>query len=413
MGRTATGMLRADDLRGLNRLTIDAVAGTVGLVESMHAAITHLPAVLGAPAPRRTRGLTGWIYRRIHDTTRMVGVGVDTSLSLMAPLLRAREDDARRDAVLAAMNGVLGDHLEASGNPLAIPMRLRRGGRALRLTPKELAASVPDATGDLLILIHGLCMNDRQWCFQGHDHGAALAREQGMTPLYLHYNSGRQVSRNGADFAELLERAVAAWPIPVERVVLLGHSMGGLVARSACHHAETRGHAWRRALSDVVFVGTPHHGAPLERAGDRFERLLAISPYSAPFALIGRIRSAGIQDLRYGRVHDNRAPRAGSDASTPLALPADVRCHAIAASTQRAGDADRAAARPRGDGLVPVASALGEHPDRRLDLRIPASRKWIEHGSGHLQLLGSAAVYRRIRASLARHERARRDRRGT
>ncbi|WP_242104212.1 hypothetical protein [Lysobacter sp. M2-1] len=86
-------MLRADDLRGLNRLTIDAVAGTVGLVESMHAAITHLPAVLGAPAPRRTRGLTGWIYRRIHDTTRMVGIGVDTSLSLMASLLRAREDE--------------------------------------------------------------------------------------------------------------------------------------------------------------------------------------------------------------------------------------------------------------------------------------------------------------------------------
>lgn len=413
MGRTATGTLRADDLRGLNRLTIDAVAGTVGLVESMHAAITHLPAALGAPAPGRTRGLTGWIYRRIRDTTRMVGVGVDTSLSLMAPLLHAREDDARRDAVLAAINGVLGDHLEASGNPLAIPMRLRRDGRALRLTPKALAASVPDATGDLLVMVHGLCMNDRQWCYQGHDHGAALSRELGMTPLYLHYNSGRHIARNGADLADLLERAVAAWPVPVQRVVLLGHSMGGLVARSACHHAETRAHAWRRALTDVVFVGTPHHGAPLERAGDRFERLLAISPYSAPFTLIGKIRSAGIQDLRHGRVHDSRSPLAGSDASTPLALPAGVRCHAIAATTQTTGHAGPTGPRPRGDGLVPVASALGEHPDRSLDLRIPASRKWIEQGSGHLQLLGSDAVHRRIRASLTRHDRARRDRRDT
>jgi pimeloyl-ACP methyl ester carboxylesterase len=412
MGRTATGMPRADDLRGLNQLAIDAVAGTVGLVEAMHAAITHLPAALGAPAPGRTRGLTGWIYRRIHDTTRMVGVGVETSLSLLAPLLRAREDDARRDAVLAAMNGVLGDHLEASGNPLAIPMRLRRDGRALRLAPKALAAALPDATGDLLVLIHGLCMNDRQWCHQSHDHGAALSRELGMTPLYLHYNSGRQVARNGADLATLLERAVAAWPVPVERVVLLGHSMGGLVARSACHYAETRGHGWRRALSDVVFVGTPHHGAPLERAGDRFERLLAISPYSAPFALIGKVRSAGIQDLRHGRVHQPRPQPGESGARVPLALPAGVRCHAIAASTQQAGDADRTAGRPRGDGLVPVASALGEHPDRSLDLGIPASRKWIDHGSGHLQLLGSDAVYRRIRASLLRPARTRRDRRG-
>ena len=407
MASAITDTLLADDLRGLNQLAIETVTGTTDLVEAMHAAIAYLPSALGHQAPERTTGVSGWVYRRVRGTARLAGAGIEAVVSTLAPVLRARGAGEERDAVLAALNGVLGNHLEASGNPLAIRMCLRRDGRALRLTRKALATALPDANGNLLVLVHGLCMNDHQWRHQGHDHGAALARELGMSALYLHYNSGRHIARNGAAFATLLERLVAAWPVPVERVVLVGHSMGGLVARSACRHAEQRGHAWRRALSDVVFLGTPHHGAPLERAGNRVDRLLGLSPYSAPLALIGKLRSAGIQDLRHGNVGHADAPAGKAAARQPPALPAGVRCHAIAASTQ-AADTGHVAAHPHGDGLVPVASALGEYPDPAFDLRIPSSRKWIGHGIGHLQLLGSDAVYRRIKASLSRPVRTRR-----
>ncbi len=158
--------------------------------------------------------------------------------------------------------------------------------------------------GRLLVLVHGLCMNDLQWRRNGHDHGAALAHDGGWQPLYLHYNSGRHASTNGREFADLLETLVAQWPVPVEELVVLAHSMGGLVARSACQHAELSQQRWLKHLRKIVFLGTPHHGAPLERHGHGLQRLVGISPYTAPLARLGMIRSAGITDLRHGNVLD-------------------------------------------------------------------------------------------------------------
>src|SRR5581483_10403478 len=119
------------------------------------------------------------------------------------------------------------------------------------------------------------------------DHGEDLARECGFTSVYLHYNSGRHVSLNGRDLAHALEALVASWPAPPEELVLLGHSMGGLVIRSACHQARLAGHRWLERLSKLAFLGTPHHGAPLERAGNLFNILLEASPYSASLGRIG------------------------------------------------------------------------------------------------------------------------------
>ncbi|MGO4781095.1 esterase/lipase family protein, partial [Lysobacter sp. 2RAB21] len=92
--------------------------------------------------------------------------------------------------------------------------------------------------------VHGLCMNDLQWNWDGHDHGAALAQDDGWTPVYLHYNSGRHISVSGREFASRLERLLREWPVPVERLAIVCHSMGGLVARSACYAAEQAGHRW-------------------------------------------------------------------------------------------------------------------------------------------------------------------------
>ena len=390
----------ADDLRGLGRLAIDGVTGVTDLVEAMHAAVTHLPAVIGKPAPATTTGLTGFVYRSVRGVTRLVGTGVDSSLARLAPLLGDGDPSPQREAVLAAMNGVLGDHLEASRNPLAIPLRFRQQGQPLPLTRKALAARLPQATGKLLVLVHGLCMNDLQWNYAGHDHGQALQNDLGYTPVYLHYNTGRHISSNGQELAGQLEALAQAWPVPLEEIVLLCHSMGGLVVRSALDEAFAGGLAWSELPVRTVFLGTPHHGAPLERAGSWVDMLIGISPYSAPFVRLGKIRSAGIQDLRHGNLRDadwqDRDSNGLADGRTPMPLPKQVRAYAVAVSTQEEGkDGDPGSL--RGDGLVPVASALGQHKDRDFDLRISKARQWVGYGINHLELLGSDAVYQRIK----------------
>lgn len=390
----------ASDLRGVNRLAVDAVTGMSELVEAVHAAVLHPPALLGQRAPTATRGIPHLVYRSVRGIARMVGGGVDVSLSALAPVLRERGLSPRREAAVAALNGVLGDHLEASGNPLAIRMRFRRDGVPLVLARRELHARVPQASGRLLVQVHGLCMNDLQWRQGDHDHGEVLARELGYTPVHLHYNSGRHVSGNGREFAALLARLVKAWPVPVEEITLLCHSMGGLVARSALDAGFRRRMAWTRLPLRVVFLGTPHHGAPLERAGSWADLLIGISPYSAPFVRLGRMRSAGIQDLRHGNVRDTDG-EARHDARLPLPLPlplpASVRAYAVATMARQAdADADGDSAATGGDGLVPVSSALGDHADPAFDLGIPPSRRWIGHGIHHLQMLRSEAVCRRV-----------------
>ncbi|NDK38636.1 alpha/beta hydrolase [Pseudoxanthomonas gei] len=389
----------ANDLRGLGRLAVDGVTGVTNLVEAMHAAITHLPAVIGRPAPATTSGLTGLVYRGVRGVTQLVGTGVDRSLSGLAPLLGGDEPSPQREAIRAAVNGVLGDHLESSANPLAIAMQFRSQGQPLALSPRALTASLPDATGKLLVLVHGLCMNDLQWNYAGHDHGQALQQDLGYTPVYLHYNSGRRISHNGLELAGLLEQLVRAYPVPVEEITLLCHSMGGLVARAALDQALASSHAWAGLPTRVLFLGTPHHGAPLERAGSWADMLIGISPYSAPLVRIGKIRSAGIQDLRHGNLRDadwqDRNGDDRADGRTPMPLPASVLAYAMAVSTQEARE-DRDIHSIRGDGLVPVASALGVHADRAFDLRIPKPRRWVGHEANHLELLGSQAVYRQM-----------------
>ncbi len=329
--------IRPSDLQGAARLATDATAGLTDLVEALHERIARLPGAAPATLDGRTGGITGLVYKTIRGVTRVVGGSIGALLGQLEPALGAARPVPQREALIAALNGVLGDYLAATGNPLATPMVWRRHGQALATDSAARAAALPDAGADVVVLIHGLCMSDLQWQREGHDHGAALARDLGLTPVYLLYNSGLHISINGRALAQQLEQLLAAWPQPVRRLVLLGHSMGGLLARSAVHHGLLGGHRWPQVLGDMVFLGTPHHGAPLERAGHWVDIVLGATPYAAPFARLGKVRSAGITDLRHGNLLDedwvgrDRFAR-GADRRQPVPLPAGVRCYAAAAS---------------------------------------------------------------------------------
>ena len=384
--------IRASDLRALNRLVIDATTGVTDVVEAMHHNIAGAPGDSAAPSRSRTRGITGLVYRSIRRITRLVGGGIDTALMPFTPLGEGSSSTGR-EAWLAALNGVLGDHLVATGNPLAIPIRFRQGGEPL----------APSDGRRLLVLAHGLCMNDLQWNRKGHDHGAALARDLGFTPVYLHYNSGLHISTNGHAFAVLIEDLVRQWPVPVEELVILGHSMGGLVTRSACHFGKAAGHAWLRHLKKIVFLGTPHHGSALERGGNRVDSILGISRYTAPLSRLGKVRSAGITDLRHGNLLDEDWEgrdrfEEPEDLRQPVPLPDGVRCYAMAATAKEAGSLG---SRLLGDGLVPVNSALGRHEAPARTLPIPESRQWIASDMTHFDLLSRPEAYEKIREWLA------------
>lgn len=305
-----------------------------------------------------------------------------------------------QEAALATLNGLL----RHASDRLALPLRLRRHGRALAVERAALSRAIPNASGKIVVLLHGLCCSDRIWQRHGHDHGAALERDLGYTALYLHYNSGRHISVNGQEFAALLEQLVREWPVAIEEIVLIGHSMGGLVARSACFYGRAAGHAWLGRLKHMIFLGTPHHGVPLERAVHRLALAFDSHAFTAPIAGFARLRSAGISDLGHGYLVDEdwRGVDAAAHAhgqGRRIPLPRAVKCYAIAGSAGgREGDLR---GRLLGDGLIPLDTALGRHPDPEHTLRFASSRTAIAFGMHHFDLLGRVEVYERIRAWLA------------
>ena len=386
-------------VRGGSRLAFGATSGLIDLVEKMHLTIQRTPGIVGRAPTGTTRGITGLVYGTIRGATNVLGRGVDAGLAPLAALLPDDEPTPGREAFAGVLNGVYGDYLVRTENPLAIEMRLRRAGRPVDAS----GLADTELTGKVLVLVHGLCMTDLQWLRNGHDHGAALARDGGYTPVYLHYNSGLHVSTNGQAFARLLEDLIRDWPRAIEELVVVGHSMGGLVARSAYHYGRRAGHAWPARLDKLVFLGTPHHGAPLERGGNWLDFLMGVSPYSAPFTRLSKMRSAGITDLRHGSLLDEDWTgqdrfALGSDQRRPVPLPEGVPCYVAAATLgRRRGPMSE---RLLGDGLVPLNSALGRHARREHRLGVLPARQWIGYGLGHMDLLSDPAVYEQLAAWL-------------
>lgn len=389
--------LHPEDIHGIARLAADATSAVTDIVEAMHEAVTWPPFLPSFKPSGRAGGISGLVYSGVRGAADLVGNGLDLALTPLVPWFGDRISTPERDATLSVLNGVLGDHLAESGNPLALSMELRRGGKRVIPERHALATALVRRSSRVVVLIHGLCGTDAQWKRASYDYGMALQRDFDFTPLYLRYNSGLHISTNGRSLSGLLDDLVREWPGQLEELMLVGHSMGGLVARSAFEHATSAGHRWTTHVRRMAFLGSPHHGAPLERGGLWFqEELLGSSRYAAPFSRLGRLRSAGITDLRHGNLLDqdwagvDRFAHA-HDVRRPVPLPQGVDCLAVAATTgERRGDVrDRLVA----DGLVPVASALGHHSEPERELNLSDERRHIVYRMHHMGLLGSAEVY--------------------
>ncbi len=387
-------MTQTSNLRGAARLATDAALGAARVAEGVHQSVWGSMGFKGGKRAGQTGGLTGLIYQAVRGTTALVGSAADRLLLALEPVAELAQsekaDSPVQLAILAALNGVMGDRLAASANPLATTMALRHRGRVISVGQMPSAAQV---TPKVAVLIHGLCMNDLQW-EPGDEPGmsAALAA-LGYTPIHLRYNTGLHTSQNGELLATQLKMLAENWPTPVEQIALVAHSMGGLISRSAL--ALGAGSSWLPLVKRVVFLGTPHHGAPLERAGQWVDVLLGTNPYSRPFRRLAQLRSAGITDLRHG--HTQAADWEGrgrfsshQDHRQHLPLPKAVQCYAVAGTLTAAGGL--MAEQVLGDGLVPLQSALGQHGEAGRNLGFKKRHQYIAHDTGHIALMHSPQV---------------------
>lgn len=257
----------------------------VDVVERMHGSISQYPFPLGNIAKQHTRGITKQIYRCIE-------LGFDLGHNSLKRASEFFPEDSDPDwaAKRAIMNGVFGDQLAARNNRLAIKMEIIKS---------EQAASQPQKNSTLLLFIHGLCMSEAGWQDGSHSEKAReIAEQLGADISYLRYNSGLHISENGEKLAALLEVETTQY----QKIVIVGHSMGGLLTRSACHFAGVHAMQWPSKLKAAAMLGTPHNGAPMERWGNYLNTILTVSPYSSPLSRLGNLRSAGIHDLRHGNL---------------------------------------------------------------------------------------------------------------
>jgi len=304
---------------------------------------------------------------------------------------------------LAVLNGLIGDQLERDGSALHQPTSARVHGERIGLDESSLRDAFPTATPRLVVFIHGLTGDEFCWSWGADEaYGSRLVTDLGYTPVYLRYNSGLHISENGRTVAALLEELVKEWPADVEQIALVGHSMGGLVARSATHQADERDQRWVGRVRHVVSLGTPHLGAPLERGAHLAAVALHALPETRPLSNFLRRRSAGIRDLRHGslvdedwRGRDPEALRAVACQEVPL-LPWATHCFVSATVTR---DPRHPIGRLLGDILVLVPSASGRGRTRRIPFR-------DEHGhhvggTHHLALLNHPEVYERLHGWLA------------
>jgi hypothetical protein len=399
---------RPDEIRALTRLAAAELGGGAGGIGSVHEAIARRVFAAVGEGARPTQLVHDAIARRVYAGVRgastLAGRAADQALGRRdAGDGRPLSSNPRGALALAVLNGLYGDALEREGSALQEPMAVRVRGRAVELEPAAVAAAFPAATARIVVFVHGLMETEHAWRLGGgKPYGARLARDLGATPVDVRYNTGRHISHNGRSLADLLEALVAAWPVPVRELALVGHSMGGLVARSAGCQAVERDQAWVAHVRHVVSLGTPHMGAPLAQGVHYAAHALHAVPETRPLGRFLRRRSAGIRDLRQGSLVDRDwegcdpdALRAAACEEVPL-LEGATHCFVAATLTR---DERHPLGRLIGDWLVLSPSASGRSRTRRIAFR-------DEHGmhlggAHHLALLNHPDVYAQLREWLS------------
>jgi pimeloyl-ACP methyl ester carboxylesterase len=394
---------QVDELRSLAQLGFDELRKASGGIGDVHRAVAEraFRASGRGALPARTLhdAISSGVYAGLSGATRLAGTAAAAGLG--------RRDGRRLSAsppgalLVGALNGLIGDALEREGSDLHEPISVRTGGRPVPLDPEALAAAYPDASGRVVVFLHGLMETEFSWRLgagpEGETYARRLRRDLGCTPVEVRYNSGRHISENGLSLADLLDELVDAWRVEVESLALVGHSMGGLVARSACYQGAERGDAWARRVRHVISLGTPHMGAPLAQGVHWMSAALGAVPETRPFAGFLRRRSAGIRDLRQGslvdadwRDCDPDALRAAACQEIPL-LEGAMHCFVAATVTRGGRDP---VGRLLGDCLVLQPSASGRSRTRR----IPFEEEYGAHigGTHHLALLNHPKVYERM-----------------
>jgi pimeloyl-ACP methyl ester carboxylesterase len=393
--------MRGAEVRAVGELAGETLSGAGALVHDVHAAIAQRAFEAAGPRGAAARvvhdGVSAAVYGGVRAALGAVPRGAGAALATRRLDEAALADSPRGALALALLNAYAGDALAARGSELALGMTLRHRGADLDLGT---------VTGErVAIFVHGLGETDAAWRMRATadqpGYGVLLQRELGYTPLQLRYNTGRHISDNGRELAALLERLHDAWPTPIDEIALIGHSMGGLVARSACHYGHADGHRWTQAVRHVVCLGSPHLGAPLEKGINALGWALAHLAETRPLARAVNARSAGIKDLRFGACIEED----WCDCDPDELL--NDRCHDVpclpgATFYFIAATISRGEGSPLGtvvgDLLVRVPSASGAGSRRR----VPFAEGRRIGGLTHFDLLNHPAVYDRIRAWLAR-----------
>ena len=398
------------EIGAVSRLGGHAFAGLVSRIEQVHRAIADRAFAPAGPASAPAWVIHDSITRGVYLAVRGAGAAAGVMGGTAASLLGAGGQPAGREPAgnlaLAALNAIAGEQLGADLAPLAIRMAVRADGCDVDVTARELPTVFGNPTPRLAVFVHGLAETEDSWQRPGagsEPYGPRLQAEFGYTPVYVRYNTGRHVSDNGHDLAGLLDDLTAAWPVQVDELLLVGHSMGGLVIRSACHYGRQGSAAWADRVRHVFYLGTPHLGAPLARAAGFAGWALGKMAETRPFVTLVNGSSPGIKDLRHGYVLADDWADCDQDScmrdhrrDTPLLAGAN---HYTISATVTA-DPGHPLGTVVGDLLVRPASAHGRRGTHQ-HIPFPVGSRRGLGGIHHFDLLNHPAVWAAIRDLLS------------
>ncbi len=374
------------------------------------------------------------------------------------------------------LNAIFGDRLERMGSPLALQMQLLIAAANDGSKPGEFAFKAIDLESDALkqafnpqkppdrvcIFIHGLGSSERTWevrragnrkkagerrkqsasaagsqtpeqkaesskatdnpakakqLSQTDSYTRLLDRDTGHACFYLRYNTGRHISTNGRELADLLNRFAKVYPVKLREINLIGHSMGGLVSRSAAYYGKQRRYGWIKLLARNMLLGSPLLGAHQEQIGKLTTDVLNAIPLPGTriTAHFLDFRSDGIQDLGYGYLRDEDWNDAGAERGpggalknrrSPAPLLKKTRYFLVVGSLSK--DPESIVGGFLGDGIVSRWSARGASGgDRESYEEYGATSaddsknsKVVAHeiaGLNHTAIPGDPRVYRKLR----------------